>query len=167
MLLIVTSILFIKIQFFLHQHMYWLSPATPKAREILQHPRPSVCPFSHCNSKTHCCIFSKLCRYVHHVMGVCCIVFDIDGMLFEIFMIYLSNLFIFLVKFCSSHVMFSLHFMLFPTFLETRGLSAWQLRCIIVYATLMMSNYLWYTAKLIPNDLDLTFQCHPRSNVMG
>ena len=22
----------------------------------------------------HCCIFSKLCRYVHHVMGVCCIV---------------------------------------------------------------------------------------------
>ena len=23
----------------------------------------------------HCCVFSKLCRYVHHVMGVCCIVF--------------------------------------------------------------------------------------------
>ena len=41
--------------------------------------------FSHCNSKTHCCIFSKLCRYVHQVMGVCCIVFDIDGMLFEFF----------------------------------------------------------------------------------
>ena len=51
--------------------------------------------------------------------------------------------------------------------LNTRGLSAWQLRCLIVYATLMMSNCLWYTAKLIPNDLDLTFQCHPRSNVMG
>ena len=50
---------------------------------------------------------------------------------------------------------------------STRGLSAWQLRCLIVYATLMMSNCLWYTAKLIPNDLDLTFQCHPRSNVMG
>ena len=30
-----------------------------------------------------------------------------------------------------------------------------------------MSNFLWYTAKLISNDLDLTFQCHPRSNVMG
>ena len=28
----------------------------------------------------HLCIFSKLCRYVHHVMGVCCIVLDIDGM---------------------------------------------------------------------------------------
>ena len=27
--------------------------------------------------------FLKLCRYVHHDMGVCCIVFDIDGMLFE------------------------------------------------------------------------------------
>ena len=26
------------------------------------------------NSKTHCCIFSKLCKYIHHVMGVCCIV---------------------------------------------------------------------------------------------
>ena len=50
---------------------------------------------------------------------------------------------------------------------QTRGLSAWQLRCLIVYATLMMSNCLWYTAKLIPNDLDLTLQCHPRSNVMG
>ena len=50
---------------------------------------------------------------------------------------------------------------------KTRGLSAWQLRCLIVYATLMMSNCLWYTAKLIPNDLDLTFQCHPKSNVMG
>ena len=49
----------------------------------------------------------------------------------------------------------------------TRGLSAWQLRCLIVYATLMISNCLWYTAKLIPNDLDLTFQCHPKSNVMG
>ena len=25
-----------------------------------------------------------------HVMGVCCIVFDIDGMLFEFFMIFLN-----------------------------------------------------------------------------
>ena len=40
---------------------------------------------------------------------------------------------------------------------NTRGLSAWQLRCLIVYATLMMSNCLWYTAKLIFNDLDLIF----------
>ena len=50
--------------------------------------------------------------------------------------------------------------------MSTRGLSAWQLRCLIVYAILMISNCLWYTAKLIPNDLDLTFQCHPKSNVM-
>ena len=27
-----------------------------------------------------------LCRYVHHVMGVCCVVFDIGGMLFELCM---------------------------------------------------------------------------------
>ena len=33
----------------------------------------------------HCCIFSKLCRYAHHIMGVCCVVFDIDGMLFNFF----------------------------------------------------------------------------------
>ena len=44
--------------------------------------------FSHCNSKTQCCIFSKLCRYVHHVMGVCCIVFGIDGMLLEFLWIF-------------------------------------------------------------------------------
>ena len=37
-----------------------------------------------------CMIFSKLCRYVHQVMGVCCIVFDIDGMLFEFFMNFLN-----------------------------------------------------------------------------
>ena len=35
-------------------------------------------------------IFSKLCRYVHQVMGVSCIVFDIDGMLFEFFMNFLN-----------------------------------------------------------------------------
>ena len=27
---------------------------------------------------------------MHHVMGVCCIVFDIDGMLFEFFMNFLN-----------------------------------------------------------------------------
>ena len=37
-------------------------------------------------------VFSrKLCRYVHHDMGVCCIVFDIDGMLFEFFDKILKN----------------------------------------------------------------------------
>ena len=29
--------------------------------------------------------------------------------------------------------------------IQTRCLSAWQLRCLIVYATLMMSNCLWYS----------------------
>ena len=43
--------------------------------EILKCPRLTVTfSFSHCNLKTHCCIFSKLYRYMHHVMGVCCIV---------------------------------------------------------------------------------------------
>ena len=77
----------------------FLSPAAPKARDgrYCNAPRPSVClsvclsvTFSHCNSKTQWCIFSKLCRYVHQVMGVCCIVFDIDGMLFEFFMNFLN-----------------------------------------------------------------------------
>ena len=59
-------------------------------REILKRPssvHPSVRPSRLVFTllKTHCCIFSKLCWYVHHVMGVCCIVFDIDGM-FELFM---------------------------------------------------------------------------------
>ena len=35
-------------------------------------PGQCVChvSFSHCNSKTHCCISSNICRYIHHVMGV-------------------------------------------------------------------------------------------------
>ena len=50
-------------------------------------------------------------------MGVCCIVFDIDGMLFEFFMNFLNiekkkNLRIFNLK----NFMFSSRFMLFPTF---------------------------------------------------
>ena len=47
-------------------------------------------------------------------MGVCCIVFDIDGMLFEFFMNFLNiekkNLII-----CFQYFMFSSHFVLFPT----------------------------------------------------
>ena len=50
-------------------------------------------------------------------MGVCCVVFDIDGMLFEFFMNFLniekkSNF----KNFCFQYFMFSLRFMLFPTF---------------------------------------------------
>ena len=52
--------------------------------------------------------------YVHQVMGVCCIVFDIDGMLFEFFMNFFNiekfNIF------CFPNFMFSSRFMLFPTF---------------------------------------------------
>ena len=51
---------------------------------------------------------------MHHVTGVCCIVFDIDGMLFEFFMNFLNiekNKIIYLKK----YFMFSSRFMLFPT----------------------------------------------------
>ena len=41
-------------------------------------------------TRKHIDVFSQnFCRYVHHVMGVCCyccIVFDIEGMLFEFLM---------------------------------------------------------------------------------
>ena len=43
-------------------------------------------------------------------MGVCCIVFDIDGMLFEFF--FGKKI---MLEFLFSHFMFSLRFMLFPT----------------------------------------------------
>ena len=53
-------------------------------------------------------------------MGVCCIVFDIDGMLFEIFMNFLNiekNLFFFFFL----NFMFSSRFMLFPTLKKKLG----------------------------------------------
>ena len=54
--------------------------------------------------------FLETCRHVHQVMGVCCIVFDIDGMLFEFFMNFLNiekkkNDFIFLIF----HVFLAFH----------------------------------------------------------
>ena len=67
-------------------------------REILQRP-PSV----------------WLCRYMHHVimvMGVCCIVFDIDGMLFEFFMNFLNiekNKINYYLFFSIFHVFFAFH----------------------------------------------------------
>ena len=60
----------------------FVSPAAPKAREILKRPQSVTFSFPTAIGK----YFSKLCRYVYHVMGVCCIVFDIDRMLFEFFM---------------------------------------------------------------------------------
>ena len=46
---------------------------------------------------------------MHHVMGVCCVVFDIDGMLFEFFMNFLNiekNIYFFFSIF---HVFFAFH----------------------------------------------------------
>ena len=55
-------------------------------------------------------------------MGVCCIVFDIDGMLFEFFMNFLNiekkNI---LRLFFFKNFMFSSRFMLFPTFKKKIG----------------------------------------------
>ena len=57
-------------------------------------------------------VFSRnFAGYVHHVMGVCCIVFDIDGM-FEFFMNFLN-----IEKFKKKilqYFMFSSRFVLFP-----------------------------------------------------
>ena len=59
------------------------------------------------------CLQNDLCRYVHHVMGVCCIVFDIDGMLFEFFINFLNIEKNKILRFFF-HFMFS-SLMLFPT----------------------------------------------------
>ena len=54
-------------------------------------------------------------------MGVCCIVFEIDGILFEFFMNFLNiekkkNL-----RICFQYFMFSSRFMLFPTLKKKIG----------------------------------------------
>ena len=48
-------------------------------------------------------------------MGVCCIVFDIDGMLFEFFMNFLNIEKNKILRFFFQYFMFSSDFMLFPT----------------------------------------------------
>ena len=64
----------------------------PGTGDIAMPPiRLSIClsvTFSFCTvTRKHIDVFSgKLCMYVYHAMGVCCIVFDIDGMLFEFVM---------------------------------------------------------------------------------
>ena len=52
---------------------------------------------------------------MHHAMGVCCIVFDIDGMLFEFFMNFLNIEKNKILRFFFQYFMFSSRFMLFPT----------------------------------------------------
>ena len=49
-------------------------------------------------------------------MGVCCIVFDIDGMLFEFFMNFFNIEKYKILKNFLQNFMFSSRFMLFPTF---------------------------------------------------
>ena len=50
-------------------------------------------------------------------MGVCCIVFDIDGMLFEFFMNFFNiEKYKIIIFFFFPNFMFSSRFMLFPTF---------------------------------------------------
>ena len=94
-------------------------PITP-GQQILKRPRPSICLFV-CLSvmfsfrtvtQKRITAFSRHCRYVHHGIGMCCIVFDIYWMLFEFFM----NFEILNFLFFWSHFMCSSRFMLFPTF---------------------------------------------------
>ena len=112
--------------------------------EILKCP-PSVClsvtySFRTVTRKRIGVFFSKLYRYVHHVMGVCCTVFDIDGMLFDFLWIFefVFSFHVFLAFYAISNIFwkknpwggegnffvftktilshFILRFMLFPTF---------------------------------------------------
>ena len=54
-------------------------------------------------------------------MGVCCIVFDIDGMLFEFFMNFLNIEKNKILLFFFQYLKFSSRFMLFPTFKKKIG----------------------------------------------
>ena len=54
-------------------------------------------------------------------MGVCCIVFDIDGMLFEFFMNFLNIKKNKILRFFFQNFMFSSRFMLFPTLKKKIG----------------------------------------------
>ena len=53
--------------------------------------------------------------------GVCCIVFDIDGMLFEFFMNFLNIEKNKNFRICFEYFIFSLRFILFPTFKKKCG----------------------------------------------
>ena len=58
-------------------------------------------------------------------MGVCCIVFDVDGMLFEFFMNFLNiaKNKILRIFFFFQNFMFSSRFMLFPTLRKKNGVN--------------------------------------------
>ena len=85
--------------------------ATPPVRMYV---RPSITlSFRTVTRKRIDVFFTKLCRYVHHPMRVCCIVFDIDGILFEFFKYWKKKK---SKIFFLQYFMFSSRFMLFPTF---------------------------------------------------
>ena len=70
-------------------------------------------------------------------MGVCCIVFDIDGMLFEIFMNFLN-----IEK--NKIVMFSSRFMLFPT-LKKKLKKLWGGGCgFFFFRKTILSHFMFY-----------------------
>ena len=54
-------------------------------------------------------------------MGVCCVVFDIDGILLEFVMIFLNIEKNKILRFCFQDFMFSSRFMLFPKKISGRG----------------------------------------------
>ena len=68
---------------------------------------------------------------MHHVMGVCCIVCDIDGMLFEFFMIFLN---------IEKNKMFSSRFMLFPTLKKKN----WCKKKYFFFRKTILSHFTFY-----------------------
>ena len=58
---------------------------------------------------------------MHHVLGVCCIVFDIDGMLFEFCMNFLNIEKNKILRIFFQYFMFALRFMLFATLKKRFG----------------------------------------------
>ena len=64
-------------------------------------------------------------------MGVCCVVFDIDGMLFEFVMIFFYNVLF----------MFSSRCMLFPTFKNKSGRGGVNVFFLISYFRVIYKNF--------------------------
>ena len=71
---------------------------------------------------------------MNHVTGVCCVVFDIDGMLFEVFMNFVNIEK--KIAFICQYFMFSSRFMLFPTFQKKIGVQIFCRKTII-------SHFIW------------------------
>ena len=74
-------------------------------------------------------------------MGVCCVVFDIDGLLFEFFINFLNIEKNKILRFFFQYFMFSSSFMLFPTFEKKIGVK----NKMPLGLTAPLSNCLCYT----------------------